>query len=97
MNLYLLALILLLSGSGGIAISGFLMNIFGWFLLAILLVLMWDYKLYIFLFILSVLTVKFIKQIVSYHSKYKDETPQEREERFKTYEMIDEWRKRNNF
>ncbi len=97
MSLYLLALLLLLSSSGGIAIGGALMSLFGWLLLVILLVLIWEYKLYIFLFILSILAIIFIKQIISDYFKYKDETPEERGERLKTNKMIEEWRKRNNF
>lgn len=97
MSLYLLALLLLLSGSGGIAIGGALMSLFGWLLLVILLVLIWEYKLYIFLFILSILAIIFIKQIISDYFKYKDETLEERGERLKTNKMIEEWRKRNNF
>ena len=97
MSLYLLALLLLSSGTSGLAVGGALMSLFGWILLVILLALIWEYKLYIFLFILSVLAIIFFRQIISDHYKYKDETPEEKEERLKTNKMIEEWRKRNNF
>ena len=97
MSLYLLALLLLLSGTGGIALGSALMNIFGWLSLIILLALIWEYKLFIFLFILSVSSIIFVRQIITDYLKYKDETPEEREERLKTTKMIEEWRNRNNF
>ena len=97
MSLNLLLLCLLLSGSGGLAIGGALMSMFGWISLIILLVLVWEYKSYIFLFFLSVVVIIAVKQIISDYFKYKDETPEEKEERLKTNRMIEEWRKRNRF
>lgn len=101
MNLYLLALIILLSGSGGLAIGGALASLFGWILLIILLVLIWEYKIYIFLFFLTLmLTIYILIKTKEYFKKkedaikYKDETPEEREERLKTEKMIEEWRKK---
>jgi len=97
MSINLLLLCLLLSGSGGLAIGGALAGLFGWLFLVIALVLIWEYKAYIFLFILSIIAIVFVKQIISDYLKYKDETPEEKEERLKTNRMIKEWRKRNNF
>ena len=97
MSINLLLLCLLLSGSGGLAIGGVLASLFGWLFLVIALVLIWEYKLYIFLFILSVIAIIFVKQIIFDYLKYKDETREEKEERLKTNKMIKEWRKRNNF
>ena len=97
MSLNLLLLCLLLSGSGGLAIGSTLASLFGWIVLIILLVLIWEYKVYIFLFFLALVlithfTLKYREQL-----RYKDETPEEREERLKTEKMIKEWRDRNNF
>ena len=97
MSLYLLLLCLLFTGTGGIAIGGAIMSLIGWILLGTLLVLIWEYKLYIFLFITSVVIIMFITRIFSDYMKYKDETPEQREERLKTNKMIEEWRKRNGF
>ena len=97
MSLSALLILLLLSGSGGIAVGGAIMSFLGWVFIIILLALIWEYKFYIFLVISSVIGVLVIKKIISDHNKYKDETPEEREERLKTNKMIDEWKKRNNF
>ncbi len=97
MSLSALLILLLLSGSGGIAVGGAIMSFLGWVFIIILLALIWEYKFYIFLVISSVIGVLVIKRIISDHNKYKDETPEEREERLKTNKMIDEWKKRNNF
>jgi len=97
MSIYWLLLLLLLSGSGGVTIGGALASVFGWFLLIILLVLAWEYKVYIFLFITSVIVVFLIKTIVSDYIKYKDETPEKREERYKNNKMVKEWREKNKF
>ncbi len=97
MSLSALLILLLLSGSGGIAVGGAIMSFLGWVFIIILLALIWEYKFYIFLVIASVIGILVIKRIISDHNKYKDETPEEREERLKTNKMIDEWKKRNNF
>lgn len=97
MSLSALLILLLLSGSGGIAVGGAIMSFLGWVFIIILLALIWEYKFYIFLVISSVIGILVIKRIISDHNKYKDETPEEREERLKTNKMIDEWKKRNNF
>ncbi len=94
MTLYLMAMALLLLSSGGFSLGGAIMSLFGWVFLIILLVLIWEYKLYIFLFIISVLAIFAVKRIISERNKYKDETPEEREERLKTNKMIEEWREK---
>ena len=101
MSLNLLLLCLLLSGSGGLAIGGALASVFGWILLVVLLVLIWEYKVYIFLAGLILVVILYalikIKEYLKKKSdaiKYKDETPEEREERLKTEKMIKEWRDR---
>ena len=97
MSLQLLALIILLSASGGLAIGGALMSLIGWFSIIILLVLIWEYKVYIFLAIFFIIAIKLIKSAISDYLKYKDETEKQKDERLKTIRMIKEWRKRNNF
>ncbi len=94
MTLYLTAIALLLLSSGGFSIGGAIMSLLGWVFLIILLVLIWEYKLYIFLFIISVVAFFAVKTIISERKKYKDETPQQREERLKTNKMIEEWREK---
>ena len=97
MTLNLLLLLLLLSGSGGIALGGALMSMLGWILLVVVLVFIWEYKLRILLVLGTIITILCIKKVVSDYFKYKDETPEEREERLKMNKMIKEWRDRNNF
>lgn len=97
MSTTLLLLILISWSPAGAAIGGTLMSLFGWFLLIILLALIWEYKVYIFGVIFSLIAIFVIKAIISDYLKYKDETPEEREERLKTNRMIEKWRKDNNF
>ena len=73
------------------------MSIISWLLLIIALVFIWEYKVYVFLFFVSIIALLFIKLIISDYLKYKDETQEERKERLKTSKMTEEWRKRNNF
>ena len=101
MSINLLLLCLLLSGSGGLAIGGALASLIGWFFLIVLLVLVWEYKVYIFIFLMTlILAVYILAKINEYLKKkedaikYKDETPEEKEERLKTEKMIEEWRKK---
>ena len=58
---------------------------------------MWEHKIFICVSIIVILLTLFIILLVSEHLKYKDETPEQREERIKTNKMIEEWKKRNNF
>lgn len=94
MSLNLLLLCLLLSGSGGLAIGSTLASLFGWIVLIILLVLIWEYKVYIFLFFLALVLITHFTLKHREQLRYKDETPEEREERLKTEKMIKEWRDR---
>ena len=97
MSFSLLILCLCLLGSGGLAIGSTLVSIISWLLLIIALVFIWEYKVYVFLFFVSIIALLFIKLIISDYLKYKDETQEERKERLKTSKMTEEWRKRNNF
>ena len=94
MNIYLLLLILLLSG---ISIGAGILSLIGWFFLIIFLVFCWEYKAFILGFLILYLAVIFTAKFIFNYLKYKDETPEEREERLKTNKMIDRWKKQNRF
>ena len=77
--------------------TGCAFNLLGCIILAILLALAWEHKVFICVLLCSIIAVGYLVYKVSDYYKYKDETPEERAERIKTSKMIEEWRKRNNF
>lgn len=90
-------MLLLIKSSGGISIGGLLAGFIGWLTLVLLLIFVWEYKVYILTFVFSVVAIKLIMSVLSDYLMYKDETPQEREERMKLNKQIKEWQKKNRF
>ena len=92
----ILICLFLLSGSSA-KLGGCLTNIFCYLILAILLVFMWEHKIFICASIIIILITLYLILLISEYIKYKDETPEQREERIKMNKMIEDWKKRNNF
>ncbi len=86
----------LLSGSAP-KLGGCLTNIFCYLILAILLVFIWEHKIFICVSIFVILITLCLILFISEYIKYKDETPEQREERIRMNKMIEDWKKRNNF
>lgn len=65
------------------------------FILACLVVFLWEYKIIQWLLIVTgiVTAIISIREHLIKAEKYKNETPQERAERLKTEQMIEDWRK----
>lgn len=65
------------------------------FFLACLVVFLWEYKIIQWLLIITVIVIAIIAIIehLIKAEKYKNETLQERAERLKTEQMIEDWRK----
>lgn len=65
------------------------------FFLACLVVFLWEYKIIQWLLIIigaGIAIIAIIEHLIK-AEKYKNETPQERAERLKTEQMIEDWRK----
>lgn len=77
--------------------TGCFLNAFGYVVLAILLVLAWEHKVFICVLLLSCIALGYLVPKIIDYFMYKDETPEERAERLKLNKMIEEWRQRNNF
>ena len=92
----ILICLFLLSGSAA-KLGGCLTNSFCYLILAILLVFMWEHKIFICASIIIILITLYLILLISEYIKYKDETPEQREERIKMNKMIEDWKKRNNF
>jgi hypothetical protein len=90
-------MLLLIISSGGISIGGLLAGFIGWLTLVLLLVFVWEYKVFILTFVFFVVAIKFIMALCSDYLMYKDETPEEREERLKLNKKIKEWQNKNRF
>ena len=92
----LIACIFLLSGSTA-KLGGCITNVFCYLILAILLVFMWEHKIFICASIIIILITLYLILLISEYIKYKDETPEQREERIKTNKKIEDWKKKNHF
>ena len=96
---YFLIILLCLFALYGTIQTGCAFNLLGYIILAILLVLAWEHKVFICILLLSFISLCYlVPRIIDYY-KYKDETPEEkqkREEWDKEIQKVQEWSRWNH-
>lgn len=98
MNSVLLLLLCLAVLNGtGVQKSSCLPSLLIIFILAIVLVFVWEHKIFFGVTLILIIGSLYLISAIIDYIKYKDETPEQRKERIRMNKMIEDWKKRNNF
>ncbi|MBR6163272.1 hypothetical protein IKQ26_05250 [bacterium] len=94
MSIYLILLILLLTGGAFIQP---LLSFICFLIIAVFFVFLWEYRVFVSLVAIFVFLSIFLFHKLFDYLKHKDETDEERNERIENQKMINEWKGRNHF